>query len=331
MLVRSTRRREPMAVMEARSHSAALDANDSSYFCALGPDGHALVFRAAFRHDKPAELWVAVRLDDGQELRAPEADPTPGEGFVLGGLSLECREVGKKWGVRFDGALLDSRGGSHHARLDLEFVGTSLVVDFRDAKDDWEVARLMGAETWSRAFFDKLRELHQTHIEQAGRFVGTVTIDGHARTIDWPAVRDHSYGMRRWSTMTRHGWFAGVLDDGSSYCVSRAKYDFVGELGAGYVVKGDAFDAVVRSADLKSFAEPAGKKDHELWFETKRGRKLTLRSSFTRSHVFDLDGGVYRIREGMGRVELDGVAGRGIAELGWNRAQFPDAFVEGFS
>jgi hypothetical protein len=326
MLGRSTRQREPLAVMEARSASTAPDANDSSYFCALGPEGSSLVFRAAFRHQKPAELWVAVRLDGGRELRAPEADPLVGTGFALGGLTLECREVGQRWSVRYDGPLRDG-AREVAARLDLEFVGASPVVDFRDAKDDWQVARVVGEEHWTRAFFDELRELHQTHLEQAGSLRGTVTLDGVTREVNWPAVRDHSYGKRRWGTMTRHGWFCAVLEDGTSVCVSRAKYAFLGEMGAGYVVKGGSFDAVVRSEALESFAGPPRQRQHAMWLETKSGRRLTLRSTFTHAHVFDLDGGVYRIREGLGRIELDGVPGRGIAELGWNRAQFPDAFL----
>lgn len=327
MLVRSTRRREPLSVIETRSASTASDANDSSYVCGIGPEGSSVVFRAAFRHEKPAELWVALRFEGGPELRAPREVETARAGFRLGGLTLTCLELGRRWGVVYDGLLIQG-GREVAARVELEFRATGPVVDFRDAKDDWRVAQTIAAQRWDRRFFAELRELHQVHIEQTGRLVGEVVLDGARRAIDWPSVRDHSFGKRRWSTMTRHGWFFAALDDGRSICASRAKYAFIDELGAGYVAHGDALDAVVESEPLASFAgDDPGLQEHRMWLRTRSGREHTLRARYSHCHAFDMDGGVYRIREGMAHFELDGVPGRGVAELGWNRDHFPRVFA----
>lgn len=327
MLARSTAQRVPLAVMEARSSSTATDANDSSYFCALGPDGSSVVLRAAFRHQKSPELWVALRFDGGAELRAPEGPLVEGPDFQLGGLRLECVEVGRRWRLTYDGPLTQA-GRVVNARFALDFHGAGPVIDFRDAKSDWAIAGLIGQQRWNRPFFEALAELKQTHIEQAGRVRGSVTIDGVSREVDWPGVRDHSYGKRKWSGMTRHGWFCAVLDDGRSLCVSRVKYAFMGEMAAGYVVRGDDVDAVVDSQPLEQVAASPGAREHEWWLKTRSGQRLTLRSRFTHTHCFDLDG-VYGIREGMAQMTLDGAPGRGIAELGWNRATFPEVFAEG--
>jgi hypothetical protein len=325
MLLRSTLQREPIEVIETRTYGTFADANDSTYFGALGPKGSSLVCRQAFRFGKPAELWLSARFGGGDELRVPsEAVPASERGFELGGLVFTRRRSGS-WGIAYDGPLVQA-GKQRSAKVDLEFKGTSRVIDFRDAKDDWGVALAVAKEPWSRTFFEKVGELKQNHIEQAGRITGSVVIDGERHDLDWPAVRDHSNGRRRWETSTRHGWLCGVLDDGRALCVARAKYDFISEMLAGYVTEGGRVDAIVESEHLSTVAPRPGMREHACRFRTRSGREYTLTTKFEHRHCFDMDD-VYRIDEGMADFDLDGAHGRGVDEFGWNRASFPEAFA----
>lgn len=56
----------------------------------------------------------------------------------------------------------------------------------------------------------------QEHLEQSGRVIGSVTIDGATRKIDGLGQRDKSWGSRDWSAIRGWEWIAAQFDDGSA-------------------------------------------------------------------------------------------------------------------
>lgn len=61
------------------------------------------------------------------------------------------------------------------------------------------------------------------HMEQLGRISGTLSFEGETHIIDAaPTIRDHSRGVRNWSTHQSHVWINGQFPSGWGFCCFRA-------------------------------------------------------------------------------------------------------------
>jgi len=68
------------------------------------------------------------------------------------------------------------------------------------------------------------------HMEQLGKVTGTLKFDGEVVQIDQaPTVRDHSRGVRNWSTHHSHVWINGQFPSGWGFCCFRGS--IVGQPG----------------------------------------------------------------------------------------------------
>ncbi|KAF0287947.1 hypothetical protein FJT64_013635 [Amphibalanus amphitrite] len=101
------------------------------------------------------------------------------------------------------------------------------------------VARAMALEPWTREFFERLRDAHQTHYEQIGTTSGTVTVSGREHRLQVTGMRDHSYARYRdWTLLHRYGLHTLIMEDGT-----RAQLGYHGEQGTPPADYGFSFGA----------------------------------------------------------------------------------------
>lgn len=161
-----------------------------------------------------AEMTVCLYLPDGTAafmFRRPEI--TGNDRFDAGGLRFEVRAPFKEHTIRYDGPcvmlarpldLIDPRrafGENPHrpALVELRYEGLSpgFGGEPREERDG----------TWVSARVEKAgQEFARGHLEQHGRAVGRVVIDGREHAVDGFGLRDHSWGPRYWQAPDHYRW-----------------------------------------------------------------------------------------------------------------------------
>jgi hypothetical protein len=294
--------------------------NDSSYFYGGDHDGNAFITRMAFREPgRPNEYWFDFYLKDAGYFGITRSPGPEGEGFQQGTLKWEPIETGKVWRVSYDGEVVDRSGGKHSCVADMLFTGEHPVYDFAKSSDHESIARAIAAEKWNKAFFHAMKDTHQTHYEQTGRFTGSITLDGKRYSMKMMASRDHSFGSRNWLTWDRHYWITGVSDAGIHWTVTTIKWQFLGRLTAGFITHPDGTtDAVTECTDLDTVSKEKLLPDQgTVYIKTRSGRTHTM--EFTRHGEFPyLHDGKYMMREGIGSYRFDGIPGIGMVEFGFH-------------
>ena len=91
----------------------------------------------------------------------------------------------KKWRVKFEGEMMMRNEGSittlHRVKIDAIYTSDLEYFDFDSDMEPWTVARAMSREPWTREYFQRLKDAHQSHYEQFGDVSGSVSIDGFER------------------------------------------------------------------------------------------------------------------------------------------------------
>lgn len=161
-----------------------------------------------------AEMTVCLYLPDGRAgfmFKRPEIGGNVG--FAAGGLGFEVRTPFKEHAIRYEGNcvllsrpldLMDPRRAfteNPHGpvAIDLRYEGLSpgFGGEPRQERD---------GEWVSLPVEKNGQEFARGHLEQHGRAIGTVTVDGEAYPIDGHGLRDHSWGPRYWQTPKYYRW-----------------------------------------------------------------------------------------------------------------------------
>lgn len=227
-------------------------------FVCFDPKAGIGFFTHIGRWRRDLALWreiVAVALPDGTVLvhrgignafATPEGPggsnfsvhvDKPGERFALSFLGA-ARRVAEE--VLFEGPLRDGP----HFRLQFD-------VTFEGAAPPWDLS----------AAGHKTDFVGAGHVEQFGRFTGTIRLDGESWRIDTIGNRDHSRGPRVFDSNIRHSWLHGVLDDGTMFQLYEA--EIAGREGVAYaeanvVIGGIARKATATIHDKLPFTENRG-------------------------------------------------------------------------
>ncbi len=291
--------------------------NDSTYFFGRDQKGFAMVARLGFRNEQNPEFWYAIKIPHQGIYRLNELTGSTGEGFQHGGMHFQCIEPGQGWLYQYEGPI-EKEGQKMDIKMHLEFTGTKPVFNFdKGAVDAWSMAGTLAKEKWSKEFFQKLREIRQMHYEQVGQLKGHFEIEGEKISVDLCSIRLHSSGQRVWGEWNRHMWLAGVLDNGDGFNISRIRYNFLNfDLSAGFLTQGEQVAALKDCDSFAVFADKQIPKDFEIRFQPQGQSTQTLKVQTEDFFPFAMEEGVYQIREGIARFELDGVKGIGIAEFG---------------
>ena len=297
--------------------------NDSIYFAGWEKEGFAFVTRQSFRSDKPNENWFKISIPGEGVWGFENLSLSAGEGFRQGTLEYLCREPGKRWQLKYNGPVYQ---GNQEKNLSLDLtwgaMGTIIDFDHTGALLD-QTAKEMARQPWNRLFFQKLRELHKVHYEQAGDVNGTLLWKGKEYSFSGQGVRDHSFGTRHWEEWDRHFWFLGVLEDGRYFNASAIDYDFIRNLKAGYLGKRGNVSTLadIPSYDLPVPEQPLPRETELLLLESSGGKEKTLTVNMKVFFPFMMDG-VYHIRQSLAEFGYDGVRGLGIAEMGINTKKY---------
>jgi hypothetical protein len=303
------------ALEERQPPGSAPTYNDSFYFCGRDADGTSLVFRLGFRPGLKTELWCDLILPGLGRFRAPYPDENEADGIACGPLRFQCREPGRAWVISYRGPM-EAQGGRAEIGLELEFTADSPIVDFGAHGDSWGLAGYLAGQKWSRAWFEKLRDLSQVHYEQGGSLKGTVAVDGRRRGISLRSVRDHSFGARDWGAMQRHAWLMAVMEDGSALNLSLVSYDFLPYMHSGYRIQAGVIQPVTAAPRLDML--PAGSpKGAAFDYSVRIGgaERLTMRCRVDDVLEYVM-GDQYRFYEGLATFRLGAQTGVGICEIG---------------
>ena len=155
-------------------------------------------------------------------------------GWVVNGIHLEPLVPMKKWKVQFSGnmKLQNNPESVYKVNIDAEYTSDLEFFDFDSDMDPWTMARAVSRESWSREYFDRLKEAHQSHYEQFGHVAGTYSIDdGDKRDFkvniqrqehvnkyccQVSVMRDHTHGSNRdWKLMHRYCLHNFTCEDGT--------------------------------------------------------------------------------------------------------------------
>ena len=161
-----------------------------------------------------AEMTVCLYLPDGHVafmFKRPEI--AGNERFAAGGLEFAVKTPFKEHGIRYQGDcvmlarpldLLDPRRAftenpHRPVVVDLRYEGLSpgFGGEPREERDG----------QWVSVRFEATgQEFARGHLEQHGRAVGKVVIDGTEHAIDGFGLRDHSWGPRYWQAPKYYRW-----------------------------------------------------------------------------------------------------------------------------
>jgi hypothetical protein len=298
--------------------------NDSSYFYGGDKDGNAFITRMAFREPKrPNEYWFDFFIQGQGYFGLRNSPGAEGHGFQQGDLKWEPIETGKIWRVTFRGVVYDNYEKAHSCQVNMVFTGDHPIYDFAKSSDHRAIANAIAREKWTREFFFQMKDTHQVHYEQTGRFKGTIILDDKTFNMNMMASRDHSFGSRNWLTWDRHYWITGVSDTGMHWTVTTIKWQFLGRLTAGFITSSDGTtDAIIECTDLESISREKLLPDHGIIeIKTRSGNIHQL--EFWRHGEFPyLHDGKYMMREGIGTYKFDSSDGVGMVEFGFHADKY---------
>jgi hypothetical protein len=304
--------------------------NDSSFFYGGDNSGNAFICRMAFRgKNRKPEAWFDFFLPG---IGYVGLKGLPGEekvGFQLGELKWEPTQLGKKWLISYEGELVGNDNKKYQSRVELEFSSDGLLYDFAQSSDKKLIAKAIASEKWNKTFFDKLKELSQTHYEQTGTLKGFVELDGKRTELNMVGLRDHSFGSRSWHTWDRHYWMSGVNEEGWAWTVTTIRYDFVGRLTAGFIISPNGeTDAIIDCSGLEEISTSS------VWPEkgivnikTRSGKMCSLEFQ-RKGHFPYLMDETYYMLEGIGNYHFNNSPGLGMIEFGFNKVKYRQQLTE---
>jgi len=234
----------------------------------------------------------------------------------------------KSWRVTFDGQLRKrDTPDLFHVKFDLVWTATTDWFDFDTDMDEHPVCEAIARETWDRAFFDRLRDAHQTHHEQFGVLKGQLKIDGHSdQTIELKSMRDHSYGFYRdWNDFHRYILQYFAFDDGSHLAVHLVCLKpTMTQLVTGFIMDPDGKKIPIYSCDRPLYTigedgQPPQNYDFTLTAGTRR-----YHIECEKVQMPDYYCGWNReakLNVYMCKAKMNGVQGRGMCEFEYNNSQ----------
>jgi hypothetical protein len=126
-------------------------------------------------------------------------------------LDLICEEPGKRWRIKYHGpsrrasqaeVLTGPLGEGPRELMDMDIV-------FTTENEMWDMTGGIDDQAWGKF-----------HIEQTGRFQGTIKVENESVEMDGLGWHDHSRGPRDLGKQGRHAWIHGNLSKGRSFALT---------------------------------------------------------------------------------------------------------------
>jgi pyruvate,water dikinase len=306
-------------------HAFELDprARESVYFNLYDPRvGVGMIASQGVRPGPRGEAILAIALPDGRVLSGLALGrPTiSAASFGLGGFST-------RWSpprLSFRGRLAPWEGADFppgplplllaprtlEVQLELAFEATTPAIDLVQA---------LGES--ARAAFGPLG---RCHVEQSGRYRGSLSVDGRRFELDATGSRDHSWGLRDWSAADH--WRLFTLRLGDDFALHALAASVAGQHATGGFLWRDGRATLV-SRVAHAFEPGARPRRFVLEVATEDGAPLTLHATIERTLSVPVDPERRPLRllagrpwalvlhENFTRYECEGRSGYGIAEL----------------
>lgn len=206
-------------------------AMDSVYIGAYSEgSGHNFALRVARRSGRQAEIWLLMHVPGVGYLQHPvhpdtsifNTDPNS---FTAGGLRFDVVHPMQRWRVSYSGQLRVGPCNSLESKpdkfLDVRFTfqwdAFAPHFNYDSDLDPSLLGDAIARETWTKEYFERLHQNHQTHYEQWGELKGTMSIEGHeTQQLRLKAIRDHSFGVRRWTDFYRYIYCFLYIENGTT-------------------------------------------------------------------------------------------------------------------
>ena len=296
--------------------------SESYYFNAYDPATDTGFFtRIGIRpHEGTMDVGLSVWLPGGElaEYRhSVDQREMVGPPLVVGGVRYELVEAAKRWRIVADvdataRSLPPSDTASHpvHLSIDVSFEAVTPAVGTDGQQTGGPKTDQASAASGTTG---------KGHLEQAGRWIGSVAIDGTTHT--WGSAygnRDRSWGPRRWGGPSMWRWFSINLGESLHFGGIRLG-TAAGDLHRGWVAE-DGRVTSIREWQLRTEVADDGMTQRvvHLVARDKRDRSFDLTGDVLRVANIGTSGGTV-VNEGLTRWTCraaDGttVAGHGIAE-----------------
>ncbi len=130
----------------------------------------------------------------------------------------------KEWHLSYDGILVDPYQ-EHNApvpvQFDLDFVGLHPLFNYRDCPISSIQEKLS-------------KNVASEHFEQYGKVTGTLTIDDKHYDINALGERDHSWGVRNWTSPKRWVWLTCQFNNDFAFNITKLTVA-EGDIDAGFI------------------------------------------------------------------------------------------------
>jgi hypothetical protein len=190
----------------------------SENYAFVGYDGSAGVgvFAHVGRVAHNPDLWrgtTAALLPGGALLIGKSVGLSPEPALASSGtLSAECEEPFVRWRLRQDGLAL---------RTDTAAAATGLVAAAPAERLAYDIVFEQLCPVWDLTDWMRAQEWGHAHIEQAGRFRGTVHAGPDSYELDGTGFRDHTLGPRNFANLNRTCWAHAEFPSGRVFCALR--------------------------------------------------------------------------------------------------------------
>lgn len=250
-----------------------------------------------------ANLWSAVVTADGRRWRRSRdglpLDPAgrTGQRFATGGTAFVWNDPGGL-GVEVRDEADTADADNTAVSVDLQFEG------FYDAMPVWN----------SPEAHEVAQTIAPNHAESSGRARGTARLGDETFEVDALYHRDHSWGVRDWSTVVSHRWFVGTFGPHLSFSGIVLQGPGYRWIHGGAVVR-DGRITRAESVDIVPFIEADGVSHRggtAVW-NLQDGETLSMRCETVDGAVFRQ--GAFLAVEGLCEVRLDGSDEVGFCDL----------------
>ncbi|XP_045525863.1 uncharacterized protein LOC123715088 [Pieris brassicae] len=137
--------------------------------------------------------------------------------FGAEGIRITMVEPMKKWNIAYKGQMWFQNEPNKTVEVELtgDWTATYKYFDYDTDLYPPAVIRSIARESWSREYFERLKEAHQSHYEQFGTMKCNFKIGDEKYHVTMPSFRDHSFGKTRdWSLMHRYAFNHIFVENG---------------------------------------------------------------------------------------------------------------------
>jgi len=255
-------------------------------------------------------LFCFFMMPDGSMVGTKEEMEFDGNELAMKGLTFTKVEDEKVWNLQFEGDMASRKKEETAAakvKFDLRFEALNPMFNYRDC--------VTGEKE------DVSKSVCSEHMEQMGKALGQLTIDGKEYYIKGLGERDHSWGERDWTAPRAWVWLTCQFNDGYGFNITKLYMD-KGDVDAGFLYI-DGENLPIVKVDFATEYNPADGSPSELYmaFYDKDGVVYGCKGVMQKKIVMEFKGEDNRgsiMFENLARFKIDD----DTDEIGYGMAEF---------